>query len=76
MWLGHRWRCSNAGELFTDHETGEAELEGVKDNKIEVHNSQALFDGNQMHGTMPFEGERYAIILYASGNVTKPVSRI
>ena len=60
MWLSHRWRRSNAGE----------------DNKIEVHNSLALFDGNQMHGTMPFEGERYAIILYASGNVTKPVSRI
>ena len=57
----------SAGELFIDHETGEAELEGVKGNKIEVHNSLALFDGNQMHGTMPFEGERYAIILYAIG---------
>ena len=57
----------SAGELFIDHETGEAELEGVKGNKVEVHNSLALFDGNQMHGTMPFEGERYAIILYALG---------
>ena len=30
-------------------------------------NLWALFDGNEMHGTMPFQGERYAIILYASG---------
>jgi len=57
----------SAGELFIDHETGEAELEGVKGNKIPVHNSLVLFDGNQTHGTMPFEGERYAIILYAIG---------
>ena len=57
----------SAGELFIDAETGEAELEGVKGNKIEVRNSLQLFDGNHMHGTMPFRGERYAIILYAIG---------
>ena len=35
--------------------------------QIEVRNSLQLFDGNHMHGTMPFRGDRYAIILYAIG---------
>mmetsp|Transcript_55761 Transcript_55761/g.130112 ORF Transcript_55761/g.130112 Transcript_55761/m.130112 type:complete len:482 (-) Transcript_55761:118-1563(-) len=55
------------GELFIDDETGEAELEGVKGNKIEVRNSLKFFDGNHKHGTMPFSGKRYAIILFAIG---------
>lgn len=54
-------------ELFIEDADGSLQQDGVTGSLNTVSNTLVIFDGKKSHCTMPFEGERWAIILYATG---------
>jgi FkbM family methyltransferase len=50
-------------------------VDGVeqKDKTLKALNTVQYFDGNVCHGTLPFKGERYSLVFYATANAYAPV---